>query len=287
MTIRTILVPVRGDGKGHFLLDHALAVAERFGAHIDVVYVHSDREQTMPYGIPVTSSMRKSILEAVSKHSSDERQRVRDALEAYCARKKLKISAVSPHTEDKVSISWREVTGRQSHMVASEGRFVDLIVIARPDPKNRLGINTLEEALFNTGKPVLLAQRQEVSKLGAHIAIAWNASPAASRAVTLGLPIIARADKVTIICARSSEREAYGADDLARFLRWHGVKAKVKTCEGRSKNVAKRVMSEASEAGADILLAGAHSRSRHKEIIMGSPTEHFIWQMTMPILMAR
>ena len=55
MTLRTILVPVRGDGKGERVLDHALAVARRFNAHIAVVHCRPRPEDMMPFGVFVPS----------------------------------------------------------------------------------------------------------------------------------------------------------------------------------------------------------------------------------------
>ncbi|HUH04261.1 MAG TPA: universal stress protein [Kofleriaceae bacterium] len=59
--LRTILMPVRGDGKGEGVLDHALAVARRFNAHISVVHCRPRPEDMLPGGVFVPSSVRRQI----------------------------------------------------------------------------------------------------------------------------------------------------------------------------------------------------------------------------------
>ena len=51
MTVRDILVPVRGDGKGEGVLDHALALARRFDAHIVAVHCRPRPEGKLPGGV--------------------------------------------------------------------------------------------------------------------------------------------------------------------------------------------------------------------------------------------
>jgi nucleotide-binding universal stress UspA family protein len=48
MTIRRILVPVRGDGKGEGVLDHAVTLARRFAAHVDVLHCRPRPEDMLP-----------------------------------------------------------------------------------------------------------------------------------------------------------------------------------------------------------------------------------------------
>ena len=77
MTIRTILAPVRGDGKGEAVLDHAVAVAGRFGAHVLVVHARPNPGDMLPFGIPVTGAMKQAILDAAAANAAREEARVR------------------------------------------------------------------------------------------------------------------------------------------------------------------------------------------------------------------
>ena len=49
MTLRSILVPVRGDGKGEGVLNHALSLAKRHSAHLEVLHCRPKPEDMIPY----------------------------------------------------------------------------------------------------------------------------------------------------------------------------------------------------------------------------------------------
>ena len=61
MTIRRILVPVRGDGKGEGVLDHAVSLARRFKAHVDVLHCRPRPEDMLPFGVSVPAMLRKAV----------------------------------------------------------------------------------------------------------------------------------------------------------------------------------------------------------------------------------
>ena len=72
MTIRTILVPVCGDGKGEGVLDHAEALGRAFDAHLSVVHCRAKPEELLPYSTMITESMRQTILESARATAADE-----------------------------------------------------------------------------------------------------------------------------------------------------------------------------------------------------------------------
>lgn len=89
MGIRQILVPVRGDGKGEGVLDHALALAGRFKAHIDAVHCRPRPEDMLPFGISVPAMLKQSILSSAGGLADEEERRVRDLFASYCERNDL------------------------------------------------------------------------------------------------------------------------------------------------------------------------------------------------------
>ena len=61
MTLKTILVPVRGDGLGEGVLNHALALGQRFDAHLDVVHCRPKPEDLLPFGVFVPAALKNEI----------------------------------------------------------------------------------------------------------------------------------------------------------------------------------------------------------------------------------
>ncbi|MEM1345466.1 MAG: universal stress protein, partial [Pseudomonadota bacterium] len=77
MAIAKILVPVRGDGRGQSVLDHALALARPLGAHIEVLYCQAQSDDMLPYGVVVPRAVASQIAETMTTVGQGERERMR------------------------------------------------------------------------------------------------------------------------------------------------------------------------------------------------------------------
>jgi nucleotide-binding universal stress UspA family protein len=285
--LRTILIAVRGDGKGEGVLDHALAVARRFNAHISVVHCRPRPEDMLPGGVFVPTSFRQQIATFATTMADDEEGRVKALFEDYCSRHDLVIvENIGAAPEDRPSASWSEAIGKQAAVVAIRGRLADLIAVAQPDPKLDLGRNTLEAALLETGRLVLLCPPASVASIGRHVAIGWDGQPEAARAVAAAMSILGAADQITVLAAQTGGRVELGPEDLRAYLARHDARAEVRTFRSRATEVAEGLLAAAKEAGADVLLIGAYGHSRRRELLMGGVTQHIIEHTDLPVLMS-
>lgn len=285
MTIRTILAPVRGDGKGEAVLDHAVAVARRFGARVLVVHARPRPEDMLPFGIPVTGAMKQMILDSAAASATEEDARVRNLFEDYCREKGIPIVDDGPAPKGSVCASWREETGRQADAVATRGLLADLIVVPRPDADGA-GVNTLEAALLDSGRLVLIAPPKPVTVIGASVALAWKPSREIARAITAAMPILAAADTVTVLCAPPGGGDSkLTAEELAEYLGSHDIDPKVRVFRARSTEVGQGLLAEAEAAGADVMLMGGYGQRLRRELVMGGVTRHVIAHGDMPVLM--
>ncbi len=283
MTLRSILVPVRGDGKGEGVLDHALCLAQRHNAHIEVLHCRPKPEDMIPYGVPLPSSLRQSIVKSASSLADEEEGKVRKLFEAYCEKRGIAEADSFPWPQDKVSATWREATGKQANVIGIKGRLVDLIAVAKPDRDQNLGLNTLQAALLESGKLVLMCPPKSCSSLGAKVAIAWNGSGEAARAVTAALPILKLADEVILLSPQGKELPV-SAEEAKIYLETHGASCRLQPFTRGSRSVAETLLEDAKKAGADCLLMGAYGQSRQRELIMGGVTQHVVDHADLPIL---
>ena len=282
--MRTIMVPVRGDDRGEGLLDHALALTHRRDAHIEVVHCRAQPEDMLPYGVFLPASLREQITGAAGNMADTEEGKLRALFDDYASQHDLKVVDNPPWPTDVPSISWRERTGKQPNIVAVHGRLVDLVVIPRPNRAQNFGVNTLECALFSTGKPVLMCPPGTVGALGQHIAVAWNGSTEAARAVTMAMPLLTAAGRVTIVSVGEDGSAETGPDALAAYLGSHGIDATVVAHDqGR---IAQTILATAAEQGADMLVMGAYGQSRQLEMVMGGVTQHIVDHAELPVLMS-
>jgi len=285
MTIRTILVPIRGEGKGEQLLDHARALAEPFNAHIVAVHCRPRPEDMIPFGVAVPRAWRDQITASASGIADTEEEKVRQNFDAYVASRSLVRCDTRPAPQDKVTISFSEATGKQAAIVALRGRLASLVAVARPDREVNLGFNTLESALLETGRPVLLCPPAPVKTVGRHVAIAWNGSTEVCRAIAVGMPVIAKAERVSILSEEDADDQALSAADLEAYLKEYGIEATPVPLSTGGGRIGQRLLASAKAAGADLLLMGAYGRSRGREMILGGATQSIIEETDLPVLL--
>ena len=183
------------------------------------------------------------------------------------------------------SVSWHEETGREDEITATRALLADMIMMTRPSPDSEVSATlTLNAALFESARPVLLAPPQGGIVPGAHAVIAWNGSPQVSRAVRTALPLLAKTGKITVVTFDARGDVTPGGEDVARYLAWHGIDAAVQSTSSEGSGTA--LLNVCGELGADLLVMGAYTHSRLRQLIMGGVTRHILDNASIPVLMA-
>jgi nucleotide-binding universal stress UspA family protein len=282
MTIRSIFVPVRGDGKGEGVLNHALALARRSNAHVEVYHCRPRPQDMLPLGTYLNRQMREQITASAKIMADEEEKRLRALFEDYCATHDLVVADAPPWPQGRMSASWHEQIGKQSEIISLYGRLADVVAVARPDREGVLGHNSLEAAVFATGRLTLMCPPVAVEHVGRHVAVAWNGSEEAARAVFMALGLLSDGDAVTVF---TGETSVLPGADLGAYLASHGIKADLRQIKSAKTGVAQALLGGAAEAGADMLLMGAYGQSRQRELIMGGVTRHVIDHAAMPVML--
>jgi nucleotide-binding universal stress UspA family protein len=282
MTIRTITLPVRGDNKGNNVLAHAAVLARRFGAHVSVLHCRPRPVDLLPYGVPVPSFMREQIAESASKLADEEEQLLYAEFQELIAGMGLTEGVPG---SGGVTASWQEASGRQIDVLKRYGRLADMICVPKPDRDRNLGANTLKSALFSSGRPVMMCPPREgvPDTLCEHVAVGWNGSVEASRAVALSMPLIEGAKDVTVLTAGE---EVHGAtsEGLIDYLALRGVTARLRTFAAHG-SVGENLLEEAAGSGADTLIMGAYGDSHERETVFGGNTQMVIDHAMMPVVL--
>ena len=272
MTIKTILALADGGGGTAATLKTAVAVARRFSANLDVLHVRADVETMVPViGEGMSGAMVEQMMSAMAQTVEARATKAKAAYQEVCA-------------GAAVQAVWRENTGRETDILASAGRLVDLIVIGKPDAETETPLAaTLDAALFDTGRPVLVAPA--ATAVGDRIVIAWNGSAQAARVVAAALPFLRMAQQVTVVTVGEIGRSASAAD-LVGYLGQHGVKAVHEALAPEHATTGATLLSYAGRTQADLLVMGAYGHSRLREMILGGATRDVLATTTVPILMA-
>jgi len=287
MSIKNILVPLGGTDRAKPAMSLGLSFGRDLGAHVDVLHVRSDPKETIPLlGEGMSVSMIEDMIGIAEKEGGERAVHGRGIFDQLARELSLPISDKPPPTGP--TASWSEETGREDEIVARRGRLADLIVVSRPTQGSE-GAATLalNAALFDTGRPVLVAPPQETSEIGRHIAISWNGSAESARAVSSAMSLITAADKVTVLTVASDVTSAARGPELATYLEWHGVFPLTQTFEASGQQtIGAALLGECMDAGADLLVMGAYTHSRMRQMILGGVTRHVLGEATIPLFMA-
>ncbi|QBF33451.1 universal stress protein [Thalassococcus sp. S3] len=282
--LKRILVPVRGDGMGDIVLSHASVLAHRHNAHIVVAHCRPNPSEMVPYHAGLFKFARETMLQQAAELSNQEEAELRERLHERA--RALDLSETREPKGDRPSVEFIEETGRMMDIVRHQGRLADLIAVAKPDRDRNLGTNTLKAGLFQTGRPVLMcpAQSAPPAEIGAHVAVAWNGSLEAARMVALTLGLVEAAQTVTILYGGKPLTYGTTVDELVGYYALRGVSASVRRFEAQNPGAA--LLSEASSAGADLLLMGAYSVSHERETLLGGNTQAVVDKAEMAVVMA-
>jgi len=281
------LLSVVGDGNAGAVLEAGLRVAQRFNSHI--VGLHSlTTEYAVVFGGEMGFSISSEVDRTLEREGHERRDQARRLFRDFMTAHSVPIGEVPPG-QNAPSASWREEDGRQNAVVGMIGRVYDLIVVEQPEKLASIAEATLEDALFESGRPVLMVPQHSPPTLGEVIAIAWNGSTETALTVALGMPFLKQAKEIVIVAVGPQHMPEPGptGDELAQNLERNGMKVSLRTAFGRQKPQGESFLKEAMAAGADLLLKGAYTQSRIRQMIFGGATRHIIMEAKIPVLMAR
>jgi nucleotide-binding universal stress UspA family protein len=144
--------------------------------------------------------------------------------------------------------------------------------------------------IFSSGRPVLLVPPEHTGTTSpARIVIAWDASPASVRAVHGALPLIRRAEAITIVTVTDDKefRPGQSGIALAHLLARHGATASFRPVQRGGGSVAGAIADVAREVQADMLVMGAVRHGPVHNLVSGSATMTLLKAgPTLPTLLA-
>jgi len=207
----------------------------------------------------------------------------------------LRSSIDTLERESGLTIEFRIVEGPAAIVVPQHARYGDLCILGHyPATVDEPGSFSLsEKLLFTSGRPVLSIPPGWPSRaLGRHVAVAWNSSRAAARAVNDALPLIELAERRTIITINPAQfigrNRALPAEQMVAHLARHGS-APVELVELEhvpEGSIGDVLQAKARELGADFLVAGAFGHPRLWEKLFGGVTRDLLNRMNLPVLMS-
>jgi nucleotide-binding universal stress UspA family protein len=278
--MKTILVPTQNTSAMKSTFETAVLLAQRTGAYIE--------------GVPLWFGVPEFVVAELASSYSMETYRARREEETAGARKLFQtfmqehgVAAVKT-TADRPSFGWFAEVPPGEGLVGSHGRAFDVIVMSRPDAETAAIYNrAIESGLFESGGPVLLSPPTAPKQIATNIMIHWNGSTEQARANALAMPLLRLAGRVTVLTVVGGQGvPGPSADQVRKQLRYNGIAVEAMNVELDGRSTGEAVLAAAKEQGCDLLVKGAFTRNRLRQMIFGGATSHIMEHADLPLLMA-
>jgi nucleotide-binding universal stress UspA family protein len=272
--MRTILVPV----EQHDLIDSVLQTAWLLAQQFDC-YVEGFAARSAFAGLAVGDIGVPTITEVENAEAILQARRM---FEDHMLGRGLSRgdSAAGP------AFGWRDDAPVGDAFIGSYGRVFDVVVVGRPDTgANSPRMSTAEAALFESGRPILVAPPAPPKRLGDTVVIAWNGSTETASTVALAMPLLERARRVVVLGVKGWG-EPPAAERLTDSLRRNGIAAETSIAPAEGGTVGEVILAKAASFDCDLLVKGAYTQSRLRQMIFGGATSHVLSRATLPVFLA-
>jgi nucleotide-binding universal stress UspA family protein len=281
MGMKTILVLMEKYDDMQSVLETALLLARRCDSYIE--------------GVPLRWAIQDFALgdvvvafpvEQYEREIAADAQRARQTFETFMQKNDVPRSTTT--RTPSPTFGWLSEPPEDETFVGDYGRAFDVIVMNRPDENSSvLYRRALESALFESGRPLLLCPPSPPEHIGTNVLIAWNGSTEQARAMALAMPLLERAERVTVLTVTGGTGvPGPSAQQMIRYLQWNGVPAESLTVALDGKNTGQAILAAAQTLACDLLVKGAFTQSRLRQMIFGGATQHVMTAATLPVLLA-
>jgi nucleotide-binding universal stress UspA family protein len=284
--MRAILVPVADRPECHAALETTFALAQRLGA--DVLGCHFLPAPIEPGNWDMADlwTMNQRRVWPVPDDDAVDRlaQAAKRLFESAAEKARFALSG-EPGTKERPHACWESIVGSPPDLMPSLGGMSDLIVVSRaPQHGGEKAWIVLTSALLDSLCPVLVLPQRPTGTELKRIAIAWNRGRTETLALHAALPLVKHADDVVLLTVgHGGKGRGSTSEQIRRWLGRHGVDARIKRIDRVDEGAA--LVDSARSEGADVLLAGAYTRGRFREMVFGGVTEYLIAKTDMPVVL--
>jgi nucleotide-binding universal stress UspA family protein len=279
MPIKDILLPLVGDPSPAAIvaIDNCVRMAKGIGARVSALAIEVD----IPVRPRVAISDDLDNAEAaISARSVSNARGLLSAFDAAATRSELR-------NEQKVRrLAAADIAGG----LAEAARLKDLTLVPLK-PHDLQSEKIVEQLIFHSGRPILLCPEECADKLKAalvNVAIAWDQTAPAARAVADALPLLQTAASLRIITAtdQKTPAELESGAALVSHLAEHGITAMFETVKIDGSSVGKVFEAYVKANAIDLLVMGAYRHTRLNEFVWGGASSTVIGRPPCWVMMS-
>jgi nucleotide-binding universal stress UspA family protein len=182
---------------------------------------------------------------------------------------------------------WHSEPASGDEFLGCFGRAFDITLVGQPSAKTAgSSITSLEAALFDSGGPILVVPQAPVAAFGATVGIVWNGSSETARTIAFAKPLMRQASRAVVFADDGGLGHRPGGEQIQRRLAENGIACELKLLPDGKIRSGETILAEAKAFGCDLLVKGAYTQSRLRQMIFGGATRYLIAESPMPVFMA-
>jgi nucleotide-binding universal stress UspA family protein len=278
--MKALLIPFEESEIIESVFASAVLTAKRFASYVEGVYVQP--------ALPAIASadgfgvVTPAFVEKYEREDKARVQQAQDFFESYMQKNGIS----GTNTDGQPYAVWQNV-GPTDDYVGHRGRLFDLVVVGRPmQGATTPTMHTLEAALFESGRPILIAPPRTPTVMGEMISIAWNGSTETARTIAFAKPFLLKAKKVVVVTVAEACVPGPSGSDVARYLAHNDIDASVVDASAAGRNPGQAMLEESIAQGADLMIKGAYTNSRLRQMIFGGATNFILSNTEIPVFMS-
>lgn len=211
-------------------------------------------------------------------------QAVEQRSTAECARLQTLIEGTAPKA---LVASHKVMLGGALEAATAEARTCDLALL--PWSADTVSAQDMAQSLvFGAGVPVVLVPATAKAASIDHIAIAWDGSRVAARALRDALALLAESGRVSVVTVQEEKSigDKSSAGVLAAALERRGFLATAVNVTLGGRTIAAALQETAVSEGAQLLAMGGFGHSRLRDFIVGGATKGVLSDLRLPVLLS-
>jgi len=280
MSMKTILVPMKNHDM-QSALETALLFGQRNNSYIEGFALRWQVTELVG-GIDAMGGL---PLDRFKEDVEEEAKKAKQIFETFMQKHDVPRAT---ETTESLSFGWLDDASEGESFIGSYGRVFDVIVMKRRDERSGpIHDRAIESCLFESGRPILLAPPVAPRQIATNVLIAWNCSTEQARAIALAMPLLQKANRVTVLTVFGGTGvPGPSAEQLIRHLQRNGITAKPMRVELDGRNTGEAILATAQSLGCDLLIKGAYTQSRLRQWIFGGATQHVLGNAALPVMLA-
>ena len=271
--MRNILLPFEYIETLPHLVDCAVSLAKKYNSSVSGVAIHQRIDSFI--------AQEGSIVFDSVHHDENKEEAIK-----YKEKFMDQINTLKKSDSDlsDLKYKWLSEELENQKYLGDLSRVYNVVIISRPYQElQSASLSSIQTILFDGGRPVMLIPMNKQIDIGKEVVISWNCTTESSRAVFAALPILKKANNVTILTVEKVITDGPSGEQVSELLASHGIDAKPVTISGDEKKIGDSILDFSKSVDADLIVKGAYTQSRLREIIFGGATRHLMLHSEIPI----